>query len=94
MKRIILLVTVVLLVPQVAWASTFAVGPTVQVSGASPFDANCGLAGQSGTNYPNSEVEPYVDVNPSERGQPHRRVAAGPLVERWFARQRGGSEPR
>ena len=65
MKRIILLVTVVLLVPQVAWASTFAVGPTVQVSGASPFDANCGLAGQTGTNYPNSEVEPYVDVNPT-----------------------------
>ena len=65
MKRIILLVTVVLLVPQVAWASTFAVGPTVQVSGASPFDANCGLAGQTGTNYPNSEVEPYVDVNPA-----------------------------
>ena len=65
MKRIILLVTVVLLVPQVAWASTFAVGPTVQVSGASPFDATCGLAGQSGTNYPNSEVEPYVEVNPA-----------------------------
>src|ERR687889_1799194 len=65
MKRIILLVTVVLLVPQVAWASTFAVGNTVQVSGPSPFDANCGLAGQSGTNYPNSEVEPYVDVNPA-----------------------------
>jgi hypothetical protein len=67
MKRIILLVTVVLLVPQVAWASTFAVGPTVQVSGASPFDANCGLAGQTGTNYPNSEVEPYVEVNPNDR---------------------------
>jgi BNR repeat-like domain len=66
MKRIILLVTVVLLVPQVAWASTFAVGPTVQVSGASPFDATCGLAGQSGTNYPNSEVEPYVEVNPKD----------------------------
>jgi hypothetical protein len=65
MKRIILLVAVVLLVPQVAWASTFAVGPTVQVSGASPFDANCGLAGQDGTNYPNSEVEPYVEVNPA-----------------------------
>jgi hypothetical protein len=66
MRRIILLVTVVLLVPQVAWASSSAVGPTVQVSGASPFDANCGLAGQTGTNYPNSEVEPYVDVNPDD----------------------------
>ena len=66
MRRTILLVTVLLLVPQVAWASTFAAGPTVQVSGASPFDANCGLAGQSGTNYPSSEVEPYVDVNPND----------------------------
>ena len=41
-------------------------GSTVQVSGASPFDATCGLAGQTGTNYPNSEVEPYVDVNPND----------------------------
>src|ERR671921_2057861 len=66
MRRTILLVTVLLLVPQVAWASSFAAGPTVQVSGASPFDANCGLAGQDGTNYPNSEVEPYVEVNPND----------------------------
>jgi hypothetical protein len=40
-------------------------GSLVRVSGASPFDANCGLAGQTGTNYPNSEVEPYVEVNPA-----------------------------
>src|SRR5215203_6276220 len=65
MKRIILLVTVLLLVPQVALASAYVAGDLVQVSGASPFDANCGLAGQSGTNYPNSEVEPYVEVNPA-----------------------------
>lgn len=66
MRRIILLVTVVLLVPQVAWASSFAAGPTVRVSGASPFTANCGLAGQTGTNYRDSEVEPWVDVNPAD----------------------------
>jgi hypothetical protein len=65
MRHIILLVAVVLLVPQVALASTYMAGDLVQVSGASPFDANCGLAGQTGTNYPNSEVEPYVDVNPA-----------------------------
>jgi hypothetical protein len=64
MWRVILLVAVVLLVPQVALASTYMAGDPVQVSGASPFDANCGLAGQDGTNYPNSEVEPYVEVNP------------------------------
>ena len=33
--------------------------------GGDPFGANCGLAGQTGTNYPNSEVEPWVDVNPA-----------------------------
>src|SRR5918996_5172992 len=65
MRRVILWVAVMLLVPQVALASAYVAGPTVQVSGASPFDANCGLAGQDGTNYPNSEVEPYVDVNPT-----------------------------
>jgi hypothetical protein len=65
MKRIILLVTVLLLVPQVALASAYVAGDLVQVSGASPFDANCGLAGQTGTNYPNSEVEPYVEANPA-----------------------------
>jgi hypothetical protein len=44
-----------------AWAATL-----VQVSGASPF-ANCtadNVAGQVGRNFPNSEVEPWVDVNP------------------------------
>jgi hypothetical protein len=59
------LAAVVLLVPQVAWASSYVAGSLVRVSGASPFDANCGLAGQDGTNYPNSEVEPYVEVNPA-----------------------------
>jgi hypothetical protein len=50
MKRIILLVTVFLLVPQVALASAYVAGNLVQVSGPSPFVGNCGLAGQSGTN--------------------------------------------
>ena len=65
MKRITLLVAVVLLVPQVALASTYVAGSTVRVSGASPFDAACSSpAEQTGDNYPNSEVEPYVAVNP------------------------------
>jgi hypothetical protein len=65
MKRVILLVTVVLLIPQVALASAYVAGDLVQVSGPSPFVGNCGLVGQDGTNYPNSEVEPYVEVNPA-----------------------------
>jgi hypothetical protein len=56
-----------LLIPQVAWASSYAAGPLDRVSGASPFaGSGCGLAGQTGTNYPNSEVEPWVDVNPAD----------------------------
>jgi len=49
-----------------ATAAGFTTGPLVQVSGTSPF-AGCtadDLAGQTGTNFPNSEVEPWVDVNP------------------------------
>jgi hypothetical protein len=57
-----------LLIPQVAWASAYDTGPLVRVSGASPFaSSNCGLAGQTGTVYPNSEVEPWVDVNPVDK---------------------------
>jgi hypothetical protein len=57
---------VVLFVPQVAWASSYVAGPLVRVSGTSPFaGSNCGLAGQTGENFLNSEVEPFVDVNPA-----------------------------
>jgi len=48
-------------------AGAFTLGPLVQVSGASPL-AGCSAdnaAGQSGTVYLHSEVEPWVDVNPS-----------------------------
>ncbi len=50
-----------------AWAATFTVGPLVQVSGASPL-VGCtadDVAGQTGTVYLHSEVEPWVDVNPT-----------------------------
>jgi hypothetical protein len=48
-------------------AASFTLGPLVQVSGASPL-AGCTadqVAQQSGTVYVNSEVEPWVDVNPT-----------------------------
>jgi hypothetical protein len=50
-----------------AGAAPFTAGPLVQVSGTSPFDdcAADDVAGQSGTNFPDSEVEPWIDVNPS-----------------------------
>src|SRR5215218_8339525 len=64
--KALFVVAVVLLIPQVALASAYVRGDLVKVSGATPFGPNCGLAGQSGTNYPNSEVEPYVEVNPND----------------------------
>jgi hypothetical protein len=55
---------------QPATASDFTtIGPLVQVSGTSPF-ADCAadnVAGQSGTVFPNSEVEPWIAVNPTNR---------------------------
>jgi hypothetical protein len=50
-----------------ASASTFTSGPLVQASGVSPF-VGCtadGVATQSGTVYLHSEVEPWIDVNPT-----------------------------
>ncbi len=46
-------------------ASSFTAGPLVQVSGTSPFAACAAddVAGQTGTNFLHSEVEPWVDVN-------------------------------
>ncbi len=44
-------------------ASAFTVAPLVLASGPSPF-ASCTIGGP-GTNYVNAEVEPWVDVNPT-----------------------------
>jgi BNR/Asp-box repeat len=49
-------------------AAIFAADPLVQVSGTSPF-LGCtadNVAGQSGTVFLNSEVEPWIDVNPTD----------------------------
>ena len=60
------LAAVVFFVPQVAWASSYVAGSLVRVSETSPFaGSNCGLAGQTGKNFLNSEVEPFVDVDPA-----------------------------
>jgi hypothetical protein len=66
--RTILAATVLgLLIAGGVSASTFTLGPLVQTSGSSVF-AGCtadNVAGQTGTNYLNSEVEPWIDVNPT-----------------------------
>ena len=46
-------------------ASTFVADPLVQVSGASPFAGCTADARAAGTVYLNSEVEPWIDVNPT-----------------------------
>jgi hypothetical protein len=46
-----------------AAAGTYTQGPLVLASGPSPF-AGCTVGGP-GTNYPNSEVEPFVAINPT-----------------------------
>jgi hypothetical protein len=49
-----------------AWASTFTADPLVLVTGPTPF-ASCtadNVAGQSGVLFPDSAVEPWVDINP------------------------------
>lgn len=66
-----------------AWADPpkFTKGPLVQVSGTSPF-ASCtedNVAGQPGTNFLNSEVEPWVDVNPTDP----RHIVGGWQADRW-----------
>jgi hypothetical protein len=45
-------------------AGPFSLSPLVLVSGPSPF-AGCSIAGQTGTNFLNSEEEPWVEVNPT-----------------------------
>lgn len=76
----------VVLAPTRAPASTFTVDPLVQVSGADPF-ASCtadDVAGQPGTVFPNSIVEPWVDVNPTNPAN----IVAGWQQDRW---SNGGS---
>jgi hypothetical protein len=42
-----------------------AISPLSRASGLSPFTPGCNGAPQTGTVFPNSEVEPWIDVNPT-----------------------------
>jgi hypothetical protein len=66
--QIILLLLSGLLLAAPAAAGPFSRGPLVQVSSTSPF-AGCiadDIGGQSGTVFLHSEVEPWIDVNPTD----------------------------
>jgi len=60
----LLVLPLLVLVAPPADAGPYTTGPVVQVSGASPFPADCGLTPNGGTLFVDSEVEPYVDVSP------------------------------
>jgi len=69
-----------------AGAGDFTADPLVQVSGTSPFGPGqpfaCAVddvAGQPGTNFPDSEVEPIVDVNPMNS----LNIVGGWQQDRW-----------
>ena len=68
MRRLLVPLSIVgmvlmLVVPATAGPGT--VSSPVQVSGASPFSGSCGLEAAGGTVFIDSEVEPYVAVNPA-----------------------------
>ena len=69
-----------------AWGSPASVGALQQVSGSSPF-AGCtadDVAGQPGTVYPNSEVEPWVAASTVDRnGDGALDVIGGYQQDRW-----------
>jgi hypothetical protein len=59
--------TIALVMSGTAYAVPLVAGPLVPVTNQSPL-AGCtadDAASQSGTNYPNSEVEPWIDANPT-----------------------------
>jgi hypothetical protein len=63
----VLMIAVALIGAPAASAGPFTPGDTVQVSGNSPIPEDClGDQPGTGTNFFNSEVEPYVSVDPSD----------------------------
>lgn len=64
MRRSRVLALGVVVAAGAATPASAAVGPLSQASGLSPFAPACNGAPQNGTEYRNSEVEPWVDLNP------------------------------
>jgi hypothetical protein len=73
-----------LVLASAAAAQAATVGPLTQVSGLSPFAACPGGPTAGGTNYPNSEVEPSVAVNPVTTSNPATANIIGAFQQdRW-----------
>ena len=64
-----------------AWADPYIADPLVPISGSSPFAACTAddVAGQPGTNFLGSEVEPWVDINPLNASN----LVVGYQQDRW-----------
>jgi hypothetical protein len=83
-ERRLLLVTVFVVVvgalaAGAAWAGLFTASTPAQVSGASPFASCTADSGQTGANFANTEVEPWVDVNPTDASN----IVASWQQDRW-----------
>ena len=82
-KRLLLLVGLLAvagaLAAAAAWAGVFTASTPIQVSGASPFASCTADSGQTGTNFANTEVEPWVDVNPTDANN----IVATWQQDRW-----------
>ncbi len=65
LRAIALLAVVLAVTSGLASASGYTVKFFGAASGGTPFTSGCNGAPQSGTNYPGTEVEPYVAVNPT-----------------------------
>lgn len=59
-------------------SAAHAIPPPLVISGPSPF-AGCSIAGEPGINFLNAEVEPWVDVNPTNSNN----MIAGWQQDRW-----------
>src|SRR5215218_9842808 len=64
MRRLACLFALLLSATTGVSAARAADGPLSLASGPTPFAAGCEGTPQAGTNYPNAEVEPWVDANP------------------------------
>src|SRR5438034_8823205 len=76
---VVLLAAAGALAAGVAWASTFTASTPKQVSGPGPFASCTADSGQTGTNFANTEVEPWVDVNPTDANN----IVATWQQDRW-----------
>src|SRR4029453_11475748 len=70
--------TITLGIAGTATAGSLSRAPLTVLSGPSPF-ADCDISGQAGTNFLDSEVEPWVDVNPTDP----KNVIAVWQEDRW-----------